>query len=178
MLHIRCFNLNATMTACTFAAQFSSVQNGILCAQKSPYALHSVSQKLPQSRIWNGLLLNVQTISKRSFSLFSNRKSWCLLHNTCVHKSKLVSTFPVSVFQGTDPKAKGYAYWISIRFISSDLRHYNSTHRVKIIKEKNRINDYVWEPNLTYCATKCVALTRHARIILLLPRAREFCLFV
>ena len=51
--------------------QFSS--RWYLCARKSPYALHPVSQKFPQRRIWNGS--SVRLIDDGPLSSFQGRSS-------------------------------------------------------------------------------------------------------
>ena len=53
--------------------QLSSVQDGYPCAQKIPYALHPVSQKFPQCRLWNGS--NVCLIDDGPLSSFQGKSS-------------------------------------------------------------------------------------------------------
>ena len=60
----------------TFSVQFSSIQDGVyiyICALKSPYALHPVSQKFPQSCLWYGS--NVRLIDDGPLLSFQGRLS-------------------------------------------------------------------------------------------------------
>ena len=54
-----------------WSVQFNS--RWYLCARKSPYALHSVSQKFPQRFLWNGF--NVRLIDDGPLSSFQERSS-------------------------------------------------------------------------------------------------------
>ena len=67
------------------AVQFSS--RWYLCARKSPYALHPVSRKFPQSCLWNGF--NVRLTDDGPLSSFQGRSS-------------SASSFNVSLLQAID----------------------------------------------------------------------------
>ena len=57
-----------------YSVQFSPAgSRWYLCARKNPYALHPISQKFPQSRLWSGS--NVRLIDDGPLSSFQGRSS-------------------------------------------------------------------------------------------------------
>ena len=61
-----------------YSVQFSPAgSRWYLCARKNPYALHPISQKFPQSRLWSGS--NVRLIDDGPLSSFQGRSSSAFL---------------------------------------------------------------------------------------------------
>ena len=67
--------------------QFSS--RWYLCAQKSPYALHPVSQKFPQRCLWN--VSNVRLVDDGHLSSFQGRSSSALCTKQFISKQIILT---------------------------------------------------------------------------------------
>ena len=87
------------------AAQFSSRWNQ--CAQKSPYALHPVSQKFPERRLWNGS--SVRLIDDGLLSSIQGRSSCASSFN-----ASLLQAVDAVMFLALCPQAEEGYYIITV----------------------------------------------------------------